>query len=450
LLASLAETYGIEEFRWLASYGSWKSKFPFLRCGLKRGFSYFAHQPQRLLSDTQEHHDSLLVAASVSDELSDTHWVRSDVDHFLFALAQKHGVQTFECAKVVNLERTNFQWKLELDVSGQGTESQTNWVIDATGSSTFGRSFLNAGSRDHELHTQAKSIYGHFTNVGNVESTFDTQGSSAFDWTFCPDNAAQHHIVTDGWVWMLRFDNELTSVGLMTRDFKTPLKRQWDAVIANYPSVKQMMSMAMLVDSVSSETKPLDRLYSIDHQVARCNQSAYGDGWIALPSAFGFIDPLHSTGIGHNLTGVRRIATIFDKQSKANLVQALARYEEQLISEIDWIDTLVSLCYEGLPNSRLFMNLSSAYFVAILAQESSLTDKHVSDDFLSASNSDLRIPITAFRNKLSTLPQEVKLQQEEQIVNELKQTIQPWNRVNLLASNTRNRISHSAVPKWMH
>ncbi len=449
LLASLADTYGIKELKWLASYGSWKTNVPSLRCGLKRGFSYFAHYPHRLLSETIEHKDSLLVAASVNDEFSDTHWVRSDVDHYLFNLARESGVQTLESVNIVDLHRNESTWKLKLDLSGLHIDYTANWIIDATGSSVFGRSFLNAGSRDQQLQTRARSIYGHFADVGGVASTVEVKDPTTIEWTFDPDHAAQHHIIHDGWIWMLRFDCNLTSVGLMTRDFTTPLKQQWDAVIENYPSFKQMMSIAKLVDTTWAETKPIDRLFSIDHQVARCNKSAYGDGWIALPSAFGFIDPLHSTGIAHNLTGVRRIASIFSDQTQSNINHALAHYENKLISELDWIDTLVSICYEGSPNPRLFMNFSSAYFVAILAQESSLGEEYVSDDYLSASNIELRGMLHSFRERLSKLSSEEKLHQEKQIIDELTQTIKPWNRVNLLSPHVRNRIAHSAVPKWI-
>ncbi len=34
------------------------------------------------------------------------------------------------------------------------------------------------------------------------------------DDTFDGDDAAQHHVLADGWMWMLRFDCGITSVGI--------------------------------------------------------------------------------------------------------------------------------------------------------------------------------------------------------------------------------------------
>ena len=54
--------------------------------GLKRGFSYFPHEPEKEFRTRADHANELLVAASHNDDQSDTHWLRADVDQ-LFANA---------------------------------------------------------------------------------------------------------------------------------------------------------------------------------------------------------------------------------------------------------------------------------------------------------------------------------------------------------------------------
>jgi len=87
ILADLARRHRLPELAPLARWGSWQAAYPHLGCGKKRGFSYFHHRPGEPFRDTLHHASSLLVAASATDAGSDTHWLRADVDLFLFASA---------------------------------------------------------------------------------------------------------------------------------------------------------------------------------------------------------------------------------------------------------------------------------------------------------------------------------------------------------------------------
>ncbi|MFM8219202.1 MAG: FAD-dependent oxidoreductase, partial [Planctomycetaceae bacterium] len=47
----LCQAHQLDRLAPLAEYGSWQSSYPQLPCGLKRGFSYFAHPPQQPSQD---------------------------------------------------------------------------------------------------------------------------------------------------------------------------------------------------------------------------------------------------------------------------------------------------------------------------------------------------------------------------------------------------------------
>jgi tetracycline 7-halogenase / FADH2 O2-dependent halogenase len=83
LVEELADRYSLPRVRALSKWGTWQRAHPRVACGLKRGFSFFAHPGagQR----------PLLVAASPHDEVGDTHWYRPDVDHFLVREAEAAG-----------------------------------------------------------------------------------------------------------------------------------------------------------------------------------------------------------------------------------------------------------------------------------------------------------------------------------------------------------------------
>src|SRR5687767_8017051 len=92
LIEQLADRYDLPRLRPLSAYGSWQRAYPEIGCGLKRGFTYFRHEDGQPYRAAPDRANQLLVAASPNDELSDTHWLRSDVDHFLVREAAAVGV----------------------------------------------------------------------------------------------------------------------------------------------------------------------------------------------------------------------------------------------------------------------------------------------------------------------------------------------------------------------
>jgi len=75
----------------LAAYGPWRRHYPHVTCGLKRGFTYYKHQDGQRFVARADRRNELLVAASPGDEVSDTHWLRADVDQFLMQEAVSLG-----------------------------------------------------------------------------------------------------------------------------------------------------------------------------------------------------------------------------------------------------------------------------------------------------------------------------------------------------------------------
>src|SRR5207302_7470810 len=66
-LAAIADRFGLDWLRPFAKHGSWKATYPDIRCGLKRGFSFFRHQPGQTYTPNAANDNALLVAASPDD-----------------------------------------------------------------------------------------------------------------------------------------------------------------------------------------------------------------------------------------------------------------------------------------------------------------------------------------------------------------------------------------------
>src|SRR5262249_48091519 len=72
----LADRYGLPQVRVFSKWGTWQRARPDVAGGLKRGFTFFFHQPHEAFGDDPGHDRQLMVAASPNDEIGDTHWYR--------------------------------------------------------------------------------------------------------------------------------------------------------------------------------------------------------------------------------------------------------------------------------------------------------------------------------------------------------------------------------------
>src|SRR5690625_3592817 len=63
ILRDLASEFNLPVLAKLSRYGTWQKHFPHLLCGIKRGFSYYLHQPEQPYQGDSNHSQELLVAA---------------------------------------------------------------------------------------------------------------------------------------------------------------------------------------------------------------------------------------------------------------------------------------------------------------------------------------------------------------------------------------------------
>src|SRR5467141_3911534 len=75
-LERIARRYNLPDCYRLAAHGRWVARFPELRRGLKRGFTFYRHHAGRPFLRDGSHTERLLVAASPSDQIAANHWLR--------------------------------------------------------------------------------------------------------------------------------------------------------------------------------------------------------------------------------------------------------------------------------------------------------------------------------------------------------------------------------------
>ena len=129
--------YGLPDCYQLATHGRWLSHFPELRRGLKRGFTYYRHHPDQPFANRGLESERLLVAASPHDSLSDTHWLRADVDHHFVREAIAAGVDYRDRVELTSAEFGSDSVLLAGNREGTAFELRAKFIIDASGPGGF-------------------------------------------------------------------------------------------------------------------------------------------------------------------------------------------------------------------------------------------------------------------------------------------------------------------------
>ena len=364
LLESIARRYDLPRLLPFTKYGAWKRSYPDVGCGLKRGFSFFRHRRGQPFTSDDNRRDQLLVAASPHDEIGDVHWYRPDFDHFLVREAAAMGAEYLDGVALTTFERRGDRTHLGGTRGGEPVEFAARLVVDATGPRGFLHRQLSLGQRELPGLLPAQALFSHFTGV----RLFTDVAPGAFAGTppYAPDAAAVHHVLDGGWIWVLRFDNGVTSAGVAATDALandvglSDGAASWDRLLARYPSVAAQFADA-------KPTLPFVRM----PRLAFSGATVSGDGWVMLPSAAGIVDPLLSTGFPLTLLGIERVAAaLAEAWDSPRLGLRLAEYAARTQAELDVTARLVGALYGAFDDWEGFTALAHLYFAAASFAES--------------------------------------------------------------------------------
>ncbi len=382
VLRDVAARYGLDELLPLCKYGTWKETYPELRVGPKRGFSFFRHRVGKAFTPRDDRANELLVAANPSEVEADTQWLRADVDAFFAARARACGVEVREGVEVRRVERDasagtpeargkaegngapglGSGWVLTLGgATEDGTELDAPFVIDASGGASPLAAALGLADDWASLATRSRALFSHFEGVRSWAGLYEELGGDTSPFPFPADDAALHHVTPEGWIWMLRFDHGVTSVGALLRDVESGVEpgEEWRRVLARYPSVAEQMAEARA-------TRPLTRTGLLQRRL----RPASGPDWALLPGSAYFIDPLLSPGNAHTLYGVERLASAFEAwPDRTAIGGGLEAYDVALQGEIDLLDALIHGCWASFSAFPLMVAYSMYYFAGAISSE---------------------------------------------------------------------------------
>jgi FADH2 O2-dependent halogenase len=356
LLEELSTRYDLPGVRPFCKWGTWQRSRPDVACGLKRGFTFFFHEPGHPFADTEQHARQLLVAASPHDAIADTHWYRPEFDRELVEQARQAGAEYLDMTRLERLSHHGDRSTLEGEREGRAVQVSARFVIDASGPRGFLQRALGLDEAPLRWLPPTQGLYTHFEGV----ERWDRLRPNAECPPYPIDDAALHHVFPGGWIWVLRFNNGITSAGAALTD---PVAAGisaadgaggWARLLARLPSVEEQFQRARA-------TLPFVHAPRVAFRSAR----VAGPGWVMLPSAAGVIDPLLSTGFPLTLLGILRLVDLLERTPPgAERDAALAAYERTTLAELDATERLVGALYATMDDPPLFKRLGLLYFAA--------------------------------------------------------------------------------------
>jgi FADH2 O2-dependent halogenase len=377
LLEELARKYELPGVLPLCKWGTWQRHAPQLACGLKRGFTFYHHEFDQPFQAESAARRQLLIGASPRDELADTHWYRPDFDHYLVCQAEKAGVVYLDEVNLNSARGTDAGMSLEGTRKGSALELEARFLIDASGPRGFLYRQLQLTEKRFVSLPQTQALFSHFKDVGALPDDFHVPGRVA---PYPPENAAVHHVFRGGWIWVLKFNNGITSAGVAATD---GLAEKFDFA-SGEPSWRRLLERLPSLQTVFGSAR---NIVPFIHQPRLAFQSGRvtGTNWALLPSAAGVIDPLLSTGFPLTLLGIERLAGILEAHwQKSSFHKELNDYADQTTLELDATATLVGALYATMDRFELFKALSLLYFAAASFTEVSrrLGKAHLAHSFL--------------------------------------------------------------------
>jgi flavin-dependent dehydrogenase len=258
---------------------------------------------------------------------------RSEFDHLMLENAREHGVQVHEGVRVLDVL---FEGDRAVGVTvqhedGSQREVRAQVIVDASGQSSMIMSRLGLREWDPLLKKAALWTYwqGAFRDTGRDEGAtlvLQTQGKN-------------------GWFWYIPLHDDILSVGVVANYeylFKNRQDKDHETIyqeeVARCPGLQPRIANA----------KRVTDFYAAKEYSYRSKHAA-GNGWVLVGDAFGFLDPLYSSGVLLALkSGQLAADAVVEGLANGDTSAAqLGKWEPDFVRGMDRMRRLVCEFYNG-------------------------------------------------------------------------------------------------------
>jgi FADH2 O2-dependent halogenase len=351
----LARTYGVPELRQISHYPAMTEAR--LTGWPKLGFWFACHRVGQPLQSGRE----MMFIGPGLPMGPDVHMLRQDVDAFLASRLAGYGVEYLDRTSIAGWQSDARQVTLLLERDGQRRSVYTRFVLDCSGHASFLANRENLRQSPTRLRTDTRAIFSHFRGVRFLEEILG-QPSARFGTK--RDAGTVHHCFDGGWIWIIRFDSGICSVGLVLDRRSHPdndlkAENEFWSFINRLPTVREQLAGA-------TPTRPLvktGRLQFTSHRI-------FGDRYLLAPHAASFVDPLFSTGMDLTTAFIGRMAPVLSSLAKEGEVapERLAALDACHHAEIDGIDRIVHGMVCSFRSPEVFRQYWRSWIHASLVQ----------------------------------------------------------------------------------
>jgi flavin-dependent dehydrogenase len=271
-------------------------------------------------------------------ECSDTWQVyRQEFDLMMLRNAEEHGVTVHEERRVLEVlfEGERAVGVRVEDKQGQQREVRAKVVVDASGQSSMIMSRLGLRVWDEQLKKAALWTYweGAYRDTGRDEGA-----------TMVMQTEGKH-----GWFWYIPLHNNIVSVGVVAdHDYlfnreKKDLEAIYNEQVSLCPGLAERLATGKRVQQ-----------FRVQKEYSYKSRQVAGDGWVLVGDAFGFLDPLYSSGVLLALKGGSLAAdAIAEGIAKGDTSQTqLGKWGPDFIRGMDRMRRLVIEYYDGFSFGR--------------------------------------------------------------------------------------------------
>ncbi|QDV24663.1 NAD(P)/FAD-dependent oxidoreductase [Aureliella helgolandensis] len=256
---------------------------------------------------------------------------RSEFDVMMLKNAEEQGVIVHENVRVHDVLFAGDQavGVQITDESGKSKEVRASVVVDASGQSSMLINKFKLRIPDAELNKGA--IWTYF------EGAYRDQGKD--------EGATIVLSLRDkkGWFWYIPMQDDTVSVGVVA-DFDYLFKGR----VNHETTFAEEMENCLSVKERISNAKQVAPVKATKDYTYRASQAA-GDGWVLVGDAFGFLDPLYSSGVMLALkSGELAADAIVEGLQKGDTSQAqIGKWEAGFVEGMNRMRRLVCEYYEG-------------------------------------------------------------------------------------------------------
>ncbi|MGY6276189.1 NAD(P)/FAD-dependent oxidoreductase [Methylomonas sp. MgM2] len=209
---------------------------------------------------------------------------RAPFDQLLFENAAKHGVETHQQEKVLEVDCRADGVGVLSDKAGY----RCRYLIDATGRAALMGKKERSIDRIENLGKFA--VYTHFKNIQPGEAADELFRSGSI---YVP-------VVDIGWIWIIPLSGRRLSVGLVVQK-ERPKDCEVEELLYRYLKASPVLQQLLAGAEQSAPVR-------VEADFSYSNKNRYGLRYACCGDAAGFLDPVFSSGVFLAFTGAARVA----------------------------------------------------------------------------------------------------------------------------------------------